>query len=349
MVKTVQGRHPFELHKAACGNPAPQFFQLLISGKHFYMDGIGKIRHGQGYNGTLPADLTLLHVEDLAADGNLSHLLDDLLQRNGLILKITPVEHIRVVASADAAATAFSAKPSTAERFLTAKAACIFSGCCTSTGTGCRPGTVSRGFSSRSACCLCLFPGCFPLRLRLSFGLFFLHEALGQEGDLLAHLSLALLQALVILEIHIVHVHLHLKSTALIEHPVQNPQNIVHGFLVIDLIGDGDHHVVLIRKLHLCIFHNTSFVGAVGFQLRQHTFLIEIPQLFRRVLPGQLEFFKEIDLGLSDAENLPLNLFCNMKKLIFCNQLFAQNIHSEHITFRVRRYPGDHDLLKETM
>ena len=93
---------------------------------------------------------------------------------------------------------------------------------------------------------------------------------------------------------------------------------------------------MFIRKLHLRIFHNASFVGAVGFQFREHTVLIEVPQFLRRVLLRQLEFFKKIDLCLPAAENLPLNLLCNMKKLIFCNQLFAHNVHSEHITFRVR-------------
>ena len=108
------------------------------------MNGICKIRHCQGDNGTFSTDLPLLHIEDLAADGYLSHLLDDLLQRNRLILKITSIKHIRVVASPDTAATAFSTEPSAAERFLTSKAACIFFGWCTSTGTGCCSGTISR-------------------------------------------------------------------------------------------------------------------------------------------------------------------------------------------------------------
>ena len=98
------------------------------------MDGIGKVRYCQGNNGALPADLPLLHIEDFAANGYLSHLLDDLLQRNRLILKITSIKHIRVITSPDTAAAAFSAEPSAAKRFR-----CIF------TGTGCcRSGTISR-------------------------------------------------------------------------------------------------------------------------------------------------------------------------------------------------------------
>ena len=134
VIETVQGRHTFEFYKIARRNLTPQLFQLLISGKHFYMDGIGKVRYCQGNNGALPADLPLLHIEDFAANGYLSHLLDDLLQRNRLIFKITSIKHIRVITSPDTAAAAFSAEPSAAKRFR-----CIF------TGTGCcRSGTISR-------------------------------------------------------------------------------------------------------------------------------------------------------------------------------------------------------------
>ena len=54
-----------------------------------------------------------------------------------------------------------------------------------------------------------------------------------------------------------------------------------------------------------------------------------VPYLSRCLL------YTSIDLRLPGAKDLTLNLFCNMKKLIFCNQLFAHNVHSEHITPRV--------------
>ena len=329
MVETVQNRHAFYFHKSACLNLLFQFRKLIVLCKHFHMDRIGKIGNRQCQDRPLPADLPLVDLQNPAADGHFSHLFDHLFQRHGLIIKITPVQYVGIVAF-----------PVTVTFALRRTAPFV------SRPAGGLPSSVSSMgrvlFSGGSSGLGRLSPF-----FRMSFLL--LTEALAKETDLLFQFCLTLLNAYALFQFQILKIHLHMETAPFIEHPVQDPQQVVHGLTVIDPVRDAEEHRMFIRELHLRMFHQASLIGTVRLQFRQHALFIDVPEFLRGILPRQLKFFKDEHLHLPVPEDLFLDLFRQMKKLIFGNQLFTRHIDPQHIPGRRHGYSGHYCLLEQSM
>ena len=99
----VNGGHTLQFQKGFLLHALQDLTHLVISGEHLHCDGIRKIRDGKNDDGLLISDLPGLQCHDLTAYADLAHLRLDAFQGNGLIFKISAVDHIRVVGALDAA------------------------------------------------------------------------------------------------------------------------------------------------------------------------------------------------------------------------------------------------------
>ena len=66
-------------------------------GKYLDHHRIGKVRDGKNDNGSLVSDLARLDRKDLATDRHLADRTVDLCDVDALILKVSSVDHIRIV------------------------------------------------------------------------------------------------------------------------------------------------------------------------------------------------------------------------------------------------------------
>ena len=96
-VKFVDGRHALDLDKCTLFQISQNFRKLFIAGKHFYSDRICKICHGKNDDRFFISNLTCIKLNDLSVDRNLTHLSNNCLQFDWLILKIPSVDQIRII------------------------------------------------------------------------------------------------------------------------------------------------------------------------------------------------------------------------------------------------------------
>ena len=96
-VKTVNRSNTPDFNKHSLFYCGIYLLHLIISRKHFHNNSVGEVRQFHHNDGLFPADLSGLQVLDLTAHRHLAHLTGDLFQRDGILLKITSYQNIRVV------------------------------------------------------------------------------------------------------------------------------------------------------------------------------------------------------------------------------------------------------------
>ena len=97
IVKFVNRGDSFEFDKGALFYPLRHLRHLLIVDKNFDGYGIRKVRHIKHQDGLLVSDLPGIKADDLAPDDHLSHFSLYIFYGDGFLLKISSVNHIRMI------------------------------------------------------------------------------------------------------------------------------------------------------------------------------------------------------------------------------------------------------------
>ena len=96
-VKFVDHRDTLEFHEHARLDALADLRHLVVPGEHLDRKRVGKIRHIKDQNGTFILDFSLIQVQNLAPEGHLAHLANDVLHGNRFIFKIPSIDHIRII------------------------------------------------------------------------------------------------------------------------------------------------------------------------------------------------------------------------------------------------------------
>ena len=97
-VKFINGCDPLDFNENALFKIPQQFRQLIISGEHLHRYRVGKVRDCKHQNRLVISDLPGIKINNLSVDGNLSHLSNNLIQCDRLIVEIPAVYQARVIA-----------------------------------------------------------------------------------------------------------------------------------------------------------------------------------------------------------------------------------------------------------
>ncbi len=97
MVEFVQGGHALELHEGAGLQASQKLLHEFRLGEELHGHGVREVRHIEYDYRPLVPDLTAVRLQDLAADGHITHLADDLVDGDGLLLEVLSVDHIGIV------------------------------------------------------------------------------------------------------------------------------------------------------------------------------------------------------------------------------------------------------------
>ena len=95
-VKLIYSRDAFKLQKCSFFYILENIRKLFIPHKHFDHNSICKISNCKHYNCFVIADLPGIKADDLSPEGNLSHLSHNRRKLCRIIVKISPVDQIRV-------------------------------------------------------------------------------------------------------------------------------------------------------------------------------------------------------------------------------------------------------------
>ena len=96
-VEFVHHDHALDLQKSPRFDITGKLRYLIIMYKHLYCNRIRKVRNIKNQNRALILDLTLIKGYDLTPDRDLTDLSLNLLYFQRLILKISTIEHIRII------------------------------------------------------------------------------------------------------------------------------------------------------------------------------------------------------------------------------------------------------------
>ena len=97
-VEFINGRHTLDLDKCALLQFTQDLRQLLVAGEHLYRDRVIIVCYREHDDRFLVADLTGLKINDLSVDRDLAHLSDNLVKGDRLVIKVFPVDQIRIIA-----------------------------------------------------------------------------------------------------------------------------------------------------------------------------------------------------------------------------------------------------------
>ena len=97
MVELVDRGHTFQLQKSTFFDRTADLRHLLVVQEHLYRDRVGKVCDIEHVDGLLVSDLSGFHGGYLSTDRDLTHLSGDGINRDRIIVKISSVDHIRVV------------------------------------------------------------------------------------------------------------------------------------------------------------------------------------------------------------------------------------------------------------
>ena len=304
-VEFIDGGHAFQLDKSSGTDLRQNIRQLIVADEHLHHNGIGKIRHRKHDDGLLIADLPGLKLDDLAPQGDLSHLRYHLDQFNGLVLKEPSVDLVWIIAFAP----------------------------------GCSgfPLSVLTASVSISPAPLCRFGSRFG---RLFFPCLFLpgRLCLLQDGfHLLTQLFLIVLQPALRLPL-IEHPDFHRTAKPL---PVDFFQICAQRLLLPlchDRILQLQAENIPVRKGNVRILQHVPLHHADPVQLLQEAFIVFTHNIFRSILGGKRKLLLHPDLDPGTAKELLFQQLFQFVDAGFPNQMSTADLHPDVISPFVGRH-----------
>ena len=122
-VVSVNGGNSFQLYKCFFLNALCNLLYLVVSGKHFYGNGVCKIGNRKDNNRFFVSDFSLFQRHNLSSDTDLSHFCLHVFQWNYFVIKVPSIQYIRIVRTFY---TAFKVRKSTFCRRFFLLRFCLF-------------------------------------------------------------------------------------------------------------------------------------------------------------------------------------------------------------------------------
>ena len=122
-VISVNSGNSLQLYKRFFLNAFCNLLYLIVSGKHFYGNGVCKIGNRKDNNRFFVSDFSLFQGHNLSSDTDLSHFCLHVFQWNYFVIKVPSIQYIRIVR---AFYTAFKVRKSTFCRRFFLLRLCLF-------------------------------------------------------------------------------------------------------------------------------------------------------------------------------------------------------------------------------
>ena len=360
MVKAVDGGNAADLDEASLHHRLVHILHHLLTGKQFYGNGIGKVRHIKDNNAPLAApQFPLLHCQNLSAYGHLSHLSFNGIDGNEAVIEILSEKHIGIIrlpgvgifflalpesvfhtALPESSEVAFLAgtvgKPLTSGLSGAVSSGpagtCTFGWCCAgfcagipSAKSGCGSGRYRNCPASPGSLGCCSLARCLDEAAVCAVS--------GHKGCRVSRssllLSLPCLNAqLAFHSRHIGKFHFRRQAAPLLEDLFQYPFQLSRLLFGHHGILNGHPHPLRLRKINLRLPEHGIFNDAVMLQLQKNAVLIYLQKLFWRILAGQTVLLLDPDNHLLIRKKLFLNAFLQVVYHLLMDQPWTFDINA---------------------
>ena len=343
----VNGGNPFQFNESFHLHSLQDLLYLVVSGKDLYSDRVGKICNRKDDNGLLIPDLSGLQGHNLSPDTDLPHFCLDTFQRNDLILKVSSIEHIRIIRALHAPLKVAETSVSSGSSLISLKGFSEFR-------------TIFFFFLlfglSILFFCLCFFlRGFLFLILVFTGGLeFFFSFVLSERRHLdnmsrfLLKLDLAVFPDLAFFGFLVLRLHLQRKGAALAENLFYVLDQLI--FLALCQYVGLEHHMhgICLRKRNNSIPEHIKYQNAVMFQFQRHGRTVCVQKKLRRILAGEIKLLQYFHFHGHSRKTLGRNGVFQGIDVFFMNPLPAADIDPDMILSLVDSHLSDYYLFQES-